>query len=328
VRILFTSTEDTPFIREDVLFLEKSNDVRVLKTIGWKSIYQIIKGVRGAQLTFTWFASVYSGLIVFLCRLFGKKSVIVVGGVDAARVPEFSYGIWISPWKSNFVRYAMVHADRLLVVNAFLRDQVVFLACYGGENISVVPTGYDPVFWAPQEVVREREVITVAACKDVPRAQIKGISFLLDTARVLPDTHFRIVGLEHAAMEFILRLKPPPNVTITRYISRNELREVYRRASVYCQPSYYEGGLTNSLCEAMLCGCIPVGTSVGGIPEAIDGLGYLVQHGDVSALASALQKALDSPQNLREEVRESVRARFPLENRESLIRQTLSELFH
>ena len=51
-------------------------------------------------------------------------------------------------------------------------------------------------------------------------------------------------------------------------IERARLLEYYRRAKVYCQPSRREG-LPGALCEAMLCGCYPVVTGTGGMPEAV-----------------------------------------------------------
>jgi hypothetical protein len=143
VKILFTSTHETSFINEDLALLRRSFKVRHYLTRGILSIPGILIAVFSSDITFTWFASVYSFFVVCLARVFGKRSLIVVGGVDAARCPEINYGIWLSWWKSRLVGSAMRNADRLLVVDPFLERQVIQLARYGGENIECVPTGYD-----------------------------------------------------------------------------------------------------------------------------------------------------------------------------------------
>ncbi|MBI4535789.1 MAG: glycosyl transferase family 1, partial [Ignavibacteriae bacterium] len=91
-------------------------------------------GILRSDLTFSWFGSVYAGYTVFLARTLGKKSIIIVAGVDASKDKEINYGIWLSPWKSVIVKYAFRHADRLLAVDPFLQREVIRLAEYNGSN--------------------------------------------------------------------------------------------------------------------------------------------------------------------------------------------------
>ena len=114
----------------------------------------------------------------------------------------------------------------------------------------------------------------------------------------------------------IRRLDPPSNLSILPPMPREALVTYYRTSSVYCQPSYYEGGLGSSLCEAMLCGCVPVGTAVGGIPDAIGGSGFLVPFGDSSALKSALQEALTSAPGIRDQARSRIADLYTMKRRE------------
>jgi glycosyltransferase involved in cell wall biosynthesis len=51
-------------------------------------------------------------------------------------------------------------------------------------------------------------------------------------------------------------------------------------------------GLPNALCEAMLCGCIAVGSDVQGVRTAMGEHGFLVPYGDVAATCDAIRKAL------------------------------------
>ena len=319
MRILFTSTHEAAFIRDDLRLLRKCHEVRPILTLGVSSLFRIIAGVLNADLTFTWFASVYSAPLVFISHLLGKRSIIVIGGVDAAYEPEFRYGIWVSGWKSRFVRYAVLHADLLLALTPFLRDQVKKLAQYRGENIIVLPTGYDPAFWVPGTGVKERMVLTVAACEDYSRMSIKGIPFLVEAARTMVDVPFVLIGPRGNAAELIRELRPPVNMTILPFMPREQLLVHYQKSAVYCQPSYYEGGLSSSLCESMLCGCVPVGTNVGGIPTAIGDSGFLVSYGDTGALVQSIRDALDPPSGMSNQARSHIATNFSLSRREELL---------
>ncbi|HSQ76959.1 MAG TPA: glycosyltransferase family 4 protein, partial [Bacteroidota bacterium] len=116
----------------------------------------------------------------------------------------------------------------------------------------------------------------------------------------------------------------PPNVEVIPFIAQNALLDYYQRAAVYCQPSYTEG-LPNSLCEAMLCECVPVGSNVGGIPTAIAGIGYVVPYGDVPAFTRAIRRALDAPPGTGSRGREHIARTFTLDRREAALRHIVDE---
>ncbi|MGA9115208.1 MAG: glycosyltransferase family 4 protein [Bacteroidota bacterium] len=322
MKILFTSTHLAPFIREDLALLEKHFTVRPLTVRGPFAPLRILLAGLRADATFTWFASVYSAFAVLASRLTGKPSFIVVGGVDASRIPGIRYGIWLNPWKAVFVRWAMRNAGRLLIVDPFFRGEIIRLAEYDGANIEYVPTGYDPEFWVPRGE-KTRTVLSVAPSHDVWRFRKKGLDVLMEAARRLPRVPFDVVGI---APRLIGELagEAPVNFRLHPPVPRDALLPLYQRAKVYCQSSAAEG-LPNSLCEAMLCGCVPVGTHVGGIPTAIDGCGYLVPYGDPGALASALEKALDAPPDAGTAARNRIAGTFTLRRREEALLRLLGE---
>lgn len=322
VRILFTASLDTSFIREDLAILRRHFDVDHLVTKGFFAPFRIYAHLLQADVTYTWFASVYSFFVVFITKLLGKKSVIVVGGVDASKEPDIHYGIWLSPWKSVLVRWAMRNAYRLLVVDPFFEREVVRLAGYDGKNIKYVPTGYDPNIWHPKGQ-KDPVVLTVAACHDELRMKKKGIDLLLLAAERLPGQEFMIIGIAPQLLPGV-RSRAPKNVELIPFVPRAELLQRYQKAKVYCQPSVTEG-LPNSLCEAMLCECIPVGTNVGGIPTAISDIGFLLPSGDVERLVQAIQSALAATASVGQSARNRIEQNFTLERREASLVQILNE---
>ena len=285
---------------------------------GARAIPSIARAVRRSDIVYTWFASTYAAAAVASARAFHRRSVIAIGGADVAGIDEIGYGIWVSRWKSRLVSYALKGADLVLAVDPFLKDEAIRRAGYDGLNIEYLPTGYDSVFWSPGGE-KANSVLTVAVCDTEARMRVKGVDLLLDTARSLPGTRFLLVGIQepHATH---LRARAPANVEIRGRVSRDELLTLYRRSKVYCQPSRLEG-LPGSVCEAMLCGCVPVCTDVGGMRTPVSGYGFLVPWGEPGALAAAIKAAMAGP--IDPGGRGSIASRFSLERRE----QGLMKLF-
>lgn len=322
-KILVTSTFATSFILEDVRLLRKRYDVAHLVTSGLMSPPLIALAVRHADVAYSWFASTYAAAAVAAAKIFGKKSMIAIGGADVAGMKELGYGIWISPWKSRLSGYALRNADQVLAVDPALREAAIGLARYAGDNIDVLPTGYDASFWSPAGE-KEPFVLTVAAVDSPAREKIKGLGYLFDAARRLASTPFRLVGI-HPRIIDGLRRDAPPNMEIHPPLQQEKLRELYRRAAVYCQPSVFEG-LPNAVCEAMLCGCFPVVTDAGGMRNAVADAGEVVPIGDTDRLVESLRRGLGASPGVRARGRESIASRFTVERREEGLNRAIEKL--
>ncbi|MBU1298388.1 MAG: glycosyltransferase family 4 protein [Bacteroidetes bacterium] len=322
-KILFTSTIFTSFIREDLTILQKKFPVKRITGSGIYHLLRIIFLIPSSSVAFTWFASVYSAFVVFFAKLFGKRSIIVIGGVDVSKNKPINYGIWLSPWKSIFVRYAIRNADRILSVDPFLISEAKRLAKYNGANIVYLPTGYDYNYWTPAGA-KEKFVLSVGTCENEWRMMTKGFDKLIAASIKLPDVKFVIVGIKENLLK---RIKPhlPQNVEVVPPLSRDELLDYYRRAKVYAQVSFTEG-LPNALCEAMLCECIPVGTTRGGVPTAIGDVGILLPYGDVDALVDGLNKALKMSDEEGKKARRRIIENFPIQRRIDGLISVIEEL--
>jgi glycosyltransferase involved in cell wall biosynthesis len=312
MKILLISAIHAPFIQDDIDVLKKHFAVQKQIGHGLIAIIKIFFRVFSTDVVFCWFASTYAFVAVAVANMLGLKSIVIVGGVDAAKDKELNYGIWLSPWKSRLVRYVFRNATRILVVDPFLKEQAIKLAEYDGKNISYLPTGYDSHFWKPLGV-KESIVLTVAAVRDAVTFKRKGIDTLIEAAKTLPNVRFIIVGTDP---ELALKLRPPLNMEFYGVIPRIDILPFYQRAKIYCQPSRWEG-LPNALCEAMLCGCIPVATEVCGNPTAVSNTGILVPSNDSAALVAALQSALNMNEDNGAKARARIVSLFPKERREN-----------
>lgn len=238
-----------------------------------------------------------------------------------AKEKEFSYGLWLSPWKSALARRAIKKAARVLVVDQSLKDEVLQRIQYPGKNIEVLPTGFDDKFWRPSGL-KEPMVVTVAAVQSEGRLKIKGVDILFEVARGLPLINFVLIGFN---VEKFGNLVPPTNLKLLPILDQSELLQYYQRAKVYCQPSRREG-LSNTLCEAMLCECIPVATNVGGSARAVGEDGLIVNSNDPSALVTAIEQALRMPSSTGSKARQRIVDLFPLQKRVDRLKELISEV--
>jgi glycosyltransferase involved in cell wall biosynthesis len=322
-RLLFTFNVDAPFVEEDLRLLGRHYTVEVLRTPGFLSLFRIPPLLRRAEASVTWFASTYASAVVLAGRLLGRPSLVIVGGVDAARRPDLGYGIWLHPLKAPLVRWAVRHATRVLVVAPRLGEDLQSLAEYDGGNIRWIPTGYDASVWIPGSG-KKPVILTVAACHDLPRLRAKGVDHFLRCAAAMPEREFHLVGTPGELLASA-GLHVPANVHLFSPVSRENLLPHYQQAAVYFLPSENEG-MPNSLCEAMLCHCVPVATEVGAVPEILGEVGFRIPAGDIPAAVAALESALAAPPRTGEEARVRIAQHFPQTRREKDLRRCIDEV--
>jgi glycosyltransferase involved in cell wall biosynthesis len=315
-------SRNASFIQTDLQILQKHFNVRTIDSPtsarhpihSLNVIINMIMGLVWADVCFIWFADFHAYLAVRLSRLLRKRSVVVVGGYEVARLPEIGYGALQNPSLARRVKYTLNHADCVLAVDEGLRAEAVKEIHVSGENILSVPTGYDHERFKPFGA-KEEIAVTVAFFKTWQRIQLKGIDTFVKAARLLPEIKFIVVG---GALEGIELLEPisSSNVELIGYLPQDMIIPLYQKASVYCQLSMVEG-LPNALCEAMLCECVPVGTRTQGIISAMGETGFYARYGDPVSTASAILRALNSDR--QRDARARVVELFTLERREKSI---------
>ncbi|MGQ9507703.1 MAG: glycosyltransferase family 4 protein, partial [Candidatus Bathycorpusculaceae bacterium] len=290
------------------------------------NILKLFLEIARVDLVYTWFAGTNAFFSALFSKLLRKKSLVVVGGYDAAYVPEINYGIFVSRWRRTLARFTYKHVDLVLVVDAFLKKNILINTRLKiAHKIVVVPTGYDASEWKPSDEAKEDLVLTVSAISELTIKR-KGLDTFVKASTYLPHVKFVLVG--KIVDDSIKQLKGAPgsNVLFTGYLSGKDLLHYYQRAKVYCQLSMYEG-LPNALCEAMLCECIPVGTKHGGIPTAIGDVGFYVPYGNIEATVKAIREALNCNGKKGEAARERIKNHFPLKAREKKLTREIIALF-
>lgn len=301
IRVLSVGTPE-PYVTKDVRLLEDDFHVTHIEVEYNRQLRTFIKDGIGfsrmvaellrADVSYFWFANLHAYVGVRVAERVGTPTAVTVGGFEVAHVPQFDYGGLLDETDARRTRYVLEHADSVLVVDDGLKRDAERNLDVSGSHIKTVPTGYDPDRFKPGPSAERDLVLTVAAESKWNRARLKGLDTFVTAAAGFEDAEFVVVGVSGDARDR-LRDLAPPNVTLVKPVPQDELVAWYQRAQVYCQLSFREG-LPNSLCEAMLCGCTPVGTDVQGIRTAIGDVGALVPFGDVEATRETIREALQS----------------------------------
>lgn len=349
-RLLFVYLQQSSFVREDLRLLSEDYELVPFhfgsdKKLGAKAfagtllaqLSWLLRELPRAEAVYGWFADYHMVLPVLIGRMLRKPAIVSVGGFDAVSLPSVGHGVMTSTWRAPLARLVLQRADVLLPVSASLVHSRNRFSDWPAEteqgilawtrkvrgSVRVLPTGYDPGEWPMGPMRRGAVVVTVGHIDSDRTFHIKGIDLFLAAARRIPDVQFRIIGVAEPDA-FRDRYGPPSNVELIRPVPRAELVAHYHAASVYAQLSRAEG-LPNVLCEAMLCGCIPVGSRVFGIPDGIGDAGLVVDDPQPKTIETALRSALNASPDRRRSAREHIMNQFSLETRRRRLVQIIQE---
>jgi len=149
----------------------------------------------------------------------------------------------------------------------------------------------------------------------------KGIPYLLEAAKLLKSENiqFDIAGPIAIADQFVV--KAPPNVRFHGAVTRDRVREFYKRADVFVLPTISDGFALTQL-EAMAHGLPVITTPNCGrvVTEGLDG--FIVPPRDAAALADRLRTLLEDPERLQamREAAQLAVARFNLDHLDKNLR--------
>ena len=329
IKIIFIRPYKSTFIQKDLELLKNHFEIKEIdfvysgKDLKTKifNLFNMAIGISWADLIFVWFADTHTFWAIRISKMFRKKSVVVVGGYEVAKIPEIKYGAMLNPKSALIVEYVLGNADKVLTVDDGLKKDAMENVGVSGENIFTVPTGYDYDIFKPNGT-KDNLIISVSAGDIWERVRLKGIDTFVKSAKFMPNTKFLVIGIQGDALKKLKDIASP-NVNFINQIPQEAIIQYYQKANVYCQLSMREG-LPNALCEAMLCECVPVGTDVQGVRTAIGDAGFYVPYGDPKATAEAINIAMKSEKG--KDARKRIKDLFPIERREKKLVQTIREV--
>ena len=219
--------------------------------------------------------------------------------MDCINMPEIGYGNFRKKWLRKATTYSFKNCSLILpVADALIKQNYTYDSRISPKQgllnlipdlqtpVQVIPNGFDTEFW--RDIGKTKEplsFISVATGTSNPsRAIVKGYDLIEELAKNHPEWSFTLIGDSNYKSSL-------PNIKVFGKMKAQDLVEAYNTHRYYLQLSTSEG-FPNSLGEAMACGCIPIGSAVGAIPEIIDSTGLILPQKDLALLQDLLSQFL------------------------------------
>jgi glycosyltransferase involved in cell wall biosynthesis len=301
-----------------------------------KQFLFLLKHIWGADLIVVEFASYQSFLPALFGKLFGKPCLIVVGGTEAHYFPGIGYGNWQKRGLKDFSAMSLKLCSHIapkhksLMLSDYHYDesepgqQGIYARIPGLKTpYTEIPNGYDVVKWKCIAPKKKNTFITVANGWEFPfQKSLKGVDLIIAVAPFFPECEFTILGVNDPSIFPNL----PANVKAVPAVKNNELIAIFSNHEFYLQLSMAEG-FPNSICEAMLCECIPIGSDVFSIPEIIDDSGFVLKKRDVNLLIQIIEQALVcDKQTLMKKARARIADNYTIQQRDEKLLQLCNHL--
>ncbi len=341
--LIYTYPSKSTFILRDIDLL--SGDYRVLedffstankKKVPFQFLRQfffLLGNLSKVQGIFCHFAGYHSMLPVLFAKLFRKPCFIIVAGTDAACFPSFGYGNFTRKMLGFATKFSLQRATQILPVHESLYFQSYDYYTPGApsQGYSVFapntkPIPYTPVYYGydakafrilENTLRKKMSFLTVGSMGDPKAAKRKGYDLVKELAAIRKECHFTLVGFSDK--EYAL---DESNITFLPYQDQESLVHIFNAHQFYFQLSIMEG-FPNALAEAMLCGCIPIGSNVSGIPFIIGDTGYILTHRNLDKLAqiiATISSATDAElQKRSKEARNRIATHFTLLHRKNAL---------
>lgn len=277
----------------------------------------------------------HSFIPALLCKILGFKLIIVAIGTDCVSYPTLNYGNYRKRLYGYMTKYSFkkatkicpVHSSLVYYENSFYpKDNIKqglksFVPELKSSSITVINNGFDAKKWFNQNKKRQKDsFLTVVGEINNQTYLLKGIDLIIEFAKKVPTSRITIVGNQSVNIEQV------ENIEYIPFVNQNELLDIYNRSEYYLQLSISEG-LPNSLCEAILCGCIPIGGANSSIPEIIGQQDNIVKKKSLSSLLDTVQLVKKKQPIEKSFFRNRIIENYPLEKRQKQFENLFEKLY-
>lgn len=247
-----------------------------------------------------------------------------------SNIPYWTVAHGIEAWdiQNPTLTKALQNAEQILAVSNYTKNRLIKEQNILPYKISILPNTFDPhqfkIASKPDYLLKrynlqfEHPIILTVSRLDISE-RFKGYDNVLKALpqiiKTIPNIHYILVGKgpdQHRILNFVKQNNLENNVTLTGFVSDEELPDHYNLCDLFILPSKTEGfGIV--YLEALASGkpCIG-GNQDGAIDALVNGeLGVLINPDDINAIAknaiSILQKkhpnqTLFEPETLRQKV--------------------------
>ncbi len=334
-KIVYIAPTRSSFVKTDIKFLQHNFGVkhhfldwknkRLLPFTILKQLIWLIKEGRNCKAFLISFGGFWSILPVLFGKFFKIPVFIILNGTDCAALPSVKYGSLRKPLTKLACFFSYKLAYQLLPVSQSLVKVVNTYYPYDQNqgykhffsNIktpyTVIPNGLDVTYWKKNEKIKKepKSFITVF---NQPQFILKGGDIIMQLASRLPNCTFYICGCLPPSTLI------PTNVQFLGRLEPDALKDRYSATQFHLQLSVFEG-FGMSLCEAMLCECIPIGSSVNEIPKIIGNTGLIAETCDISQVLKTVYMGLQilDKEKTGQLARSRILNNYTIENRIKLL---------
>ncbi len=213
-------------------------------------------------------------------------------------------------WTAPMLEVLTPQLDGVAVCSAYLRDTFAPRCPAIAAKTKLIFNGVDTRLFHPQEAVREPKTIFFVGRFDPEKGVLQLVQAFEKVLPRHPDAKLIIGGTTgfgvHEETSYVRQVRElaqslqqtkNANIAFPGYIHHDhDLPEYFQRATIFACPSLFQEpfGLVNA--EAMACATPVVGSSRGGIPEALGPAGIVVNPESTEEFAAAISQLLDDPQ--------------------------------
>jgi glycosyltransferase involved in cell wall biosynthesis len=229
----------------------------------------------------------------------GIPLIVTAHGSDVYDLP------FRDDWHKGIAKYVLSKADQVITVSQFNAAKLSSLGV-SPRKLHVIYNGYDARIFKPMPKQEARKRLALPLTKKILLSvgnlvDVKGHEYLVNAMSVVLKTRHDailvIVGsgpLRARLFDKIKRLKLNDEILLVGRKQHDDLPIWINASDIFVLPSLSEGFPT-VIPEALACGKPVVGTTVGGVPEALSdqNVGILVNPKDSMALADAILVALE-----------------------------------
>lgn len=292
-----------------------------------------LQGVAWEQLELPFYAR--NGLLWNPCNavsFLARKQIATIHDAAVYAVPQ-NYTRLYRWWSKLNMGYAALADRTVLTVSKFSGRELTRYSGIKEERIHVIYEGWEHMHGKPEAaggVPGEQELLPIG-----------GKPFALAVSSMTPNKNFTgimkaIQWLQPEEFEMVLvggadpriytasGLKQEKGIRYLGYVDDRQLRQLYREASCFVFPSFYEGFGLPPL-EAMSLGCPVLVSDRGALPEICGDAALYCNPGDWRDIGKKIRLMMENPW-LREELRRKGLTRIQAFSWETCARETFRVL--
>ncbi len=202
----------------------------------------------------------------FIRKIFGIPYIVSLRGGDVPGFLPMHYNKLHQKVKFLTNLYWR-NADSIITNSEGLRELADKTAKLIGVKTKVIPNGVDCNIFRPDYSLRDNNSIRIVyAGRITPQKGLEDFiqSIINITGKIKNTFKIKIIGEGHlkTSLEYVAsNLRKKGVIEFAGWMNKGDLVEEYKRSHIFILPSFYEG-MSNSLLEAMACGCMVIARDI------------------------------------------------------------------